>query len=53
MSLLFILFAGYLPGMNHATEADPLAAVATLTAVRQTLAHTVRLGIYRLGSVDR
>ncbi|WP_309682203.1 urease accessory protein [Polaromonas sp.] len=45
MSLLFILLAGFLLGMKHATEADHLAAVATLASGRQPLAHTVRQGI--------
>jgi hypothetical protein len=45
MSLLFILSAGFLLGMQHATEADHLAAVATLTSGRHTLAQTMRHGI--------
>lgn len=45
MSLLLILLAGFLLGMKHATEADHLAAVATLASGRQSLAHTMRQGI--------
>ena len=45
MSLLLILFVGFMLGMKHATEADHLAAVATLASGRNTLAQTVRQGV--------
>lgn len=45
MGLLFILFVGFMLGMKHATEADHLAAVATLAMGRLTLAQTVRQGV--------
>ncbi len=45
MSLLFILLAGFLVGMKHATEPDHVAAVATLAAGRQTLAQALLQGI--------
>ena len=45
MSLYLILLAGFLLGMKHATEPDHLAAVATLSTGRQTLAQTLRQGV--------
>lgn len=45
MTLFFILFTGFMLGMKHATEADHLAAVATLASGRLTLAQTVRQGV--------
>lgn len=45
MSLLFILVTGFFLGMQHATEADHLAAVATLASGRHSLAQTMRQGI--------
>jgi hypothetical protein len=45
MTGLFILFAGFLLGMKHATEADHLAAVATLVTRQHSLAQTVHQGI--------
>ena len=45
MSLASILLVGFLLGMKHATEADHLAAVATLASGRFTLAQTVRQGL--------
>lgn len=45
MSLLSILLVGFLLGLKHATEADHLAAVATLAAGRQSLAQTMRQGL--------
>lgn len=44
MSLLFILSAGFLVGMKHATEPDHVAAVATLASGRQTLAQALLQG---------
>jgi High-affinity nickel-transport protein len=45
MNLTLILLAGFLLGVKHATEPDHLAAVATLSAGRQTVAQTVRQGV--------
>ncbi len=45
MTALTILVVGLLLGMKHATEADHLAAVATLAARQTSLAHTIRLGV--------
>ena len=45
MSTLSILFMGLLLGIRHATEADHLAAVATLTAGQSSTAQTMKLGI--------
>lgn len=45
MSALSVLFVGLLLGMKHATEADHLAAVATLATRRTSLARTLRLGV--------
>ena len=45
MTTLSILFLGLLLGMKHATEADHLAAVATLAARQATLAQTLRQGL--------
>jgi High-affinity nickel-transport protein len=45
MTLLSILIVGFLLGMKHATEADHLAAVATLATRQTTLLHTVRQGV--------
>jgi ABC-type nickel/cobalt efflux system permease component RcnA len=45
MTLLFILVTGFFLGMQHATEADHLAAVATLASGRHSLAQTMRQGI--------
>ncbi len=45
MSMLTVLLLGFLLGMKHATEADHLAAVATLASGHQTLAQTVRQGV--------
>lgn len=45
MSLLSLLLVGFLLGMKHATEADHLAAVATLAAGRQSLGQTIRQGV--------
>ena len=44
MTTLSILALGLLLGMKHATEADHLAAVATLAARQATLAQTLRQG---------
>ena len=44
MTTLSILAFGLLLGMKHATEADHLAAVATLAARQATLAQTLRQG---------
>jgi len=40
-----ILFVGLLLGMQHATEADHLAAVATLVTRQTSLAQTLRQGV--------
>lgn len=45
MTVLSILFVGFLLGMKHATEADHLAAVATLATRQCTLLQTVRQGV--------
>lgn len=45
MTSLSILLVGLLLGMKHATEADHLAAVATLATRESTLGQTVRLGV--------
>lgn len=42
---LSILFVGLLLGMKHATEADHLAAVATLATRQNSLAQTLRQGV--------
>lgn len=44
MSLLSLLLAGFLLGMKHATEADHLAAVATLATRRGGLGDALRQG---------
>lgn len=45
MTALSILVVGLLLGMKHATEADHLAAVATLATRQHTLAQTLRQGV--------
>jgi len=45
MTVLSILVVGLLLGMQHATEADHLAAVATLATRQSTLAQTLRQGV--------
>ena len=45
MTALSILFVGLLLGMQHATEADHLAAVATLATRQTSLAQTLRQGV--------
>lgn len=45
MTGLFILIMGFLLGMKHATEADHLAAVATLVTRQNSLAQTMHQGI--------
>jgi hypothetical protein len=45
MSPFSILLVGFLLGMKHATEADHLAAVATLASGRLTLPQTVWQGV--------
>src|ERR1035437_8882621 len=45
MTTFSILLIGLLLGMQHATEADHLAAVATLASGENSLAQTMRLGI--------
>ena len=45
MTTLSILFLGLVLGMRHATDADHVAAVATLAARQSTLAGTVRQGV--------
>lgn len=45
MSLTSILLVGFLLGIKHATDADHLAAVATLAAGRTGLVQTVRQGV--------
>jgi len=45
MTLFSILIVGLLLGMKHATEADHLAAVATLATREATLARTLRQGV--------
>ena len=45
MTALSTLFVGLLLGMKHATEADHLAAVATLATRQSSLAQTLRQGV--------
>jgi hypothetical protein len=45
VSELSVLFVGLLLGMKHATEADHLAAVATLATRQTTLVQTLRQGV--------
>ena len=45
MSLVSILVTGFLLGMQHATEADHLAAVAALATRESTLSHALRQGL--------
>lgn len=45
MTSLSILFIGLLLGMKHATEADHLAAMATLVTHENSLVRTMRLGV--------
>ena len=45
MTALSILLVGLLLGMQHATEADHLAAVATLATRQTTLAQALRQGV--------
>ena len=45
MTLASILALGFLLGMRHATDADHLAAVATLATRSRSVAHTVAQGI--------
>ncbi len=45
MTALTILFVGLLLGMKHATEADHLAAVATIATRQRSLAHALKQGI--------
>src|SRR6188474_1690343 len=45
MTAVSILVVGLLLGMQHATEADHLAAVATLTTRQNSLARVLRQGI--------
>lgn len=45
MTLFSILLVGFLLGMKHATEADHLAAMATLSLGRQSLGQTMRQGV--------
>lgn len=45
MTMLSILFVGLLLGMQHATEADHLAAVATLATQHSSLARALRQGV--------
>jgi high-affinity nickel permease len=45
MTALSILVVGLLLGMKHATEADHLAAVATLATRQSSLAQTLRQGV--------
>ena len=45
MSTLSILLVGFIPGMKHATEADHLAAVATLATRQSTMLQIVRQGV--------
>lgn len=45
MTAASILFVGLLLGMQHATEADHLAAVATLAARQSSLAQSIRQGV--------
>jgi len=45
MTSLSMLLIGFLLGMQHATEADHLAAVATLATRQNSLAQTMRQGV--------
>ncbi|MEO7322697.1 MAG: hypothetical protein ABIW48_08450, partial [Burkholderiales bacterium] len=45
MTILSILFIGLLLGMKHATEADHLAAMATLVSHENSLARSMKLGV--------
>lgn len=45
MNLFSIFLLGFLLGIKHATEADHLAAVATLATGRTTLVQTLRQGV--------
>ena len=45
MTALSILVVGLLLGMQHATEADHLAALATLATRQRSLAQTLRQGV--------
>lgn len=45
MTGLLIIITGFLLGMKHATEADHLAAVATLLTRQNSLTQTMHLGI--------
>ena len=45
MTLTTLLLFGFLLGMKHATDADHLAAVATVASGHQSLAQTVRQGL--------
>lgn len=45
VSLLSVLLVGFLLGLRHATDADHLAAMATLASGRATLAQSVRQGV--------
>jgi len=46
MSVVALLFLGVLFGMQHATEADHLAAVATLVAREKQLRPAIRQGVF-------
>jgi len=46
MSVIALLFLGVLFGMQHATEADHLAAVATLVAREKQLRAAIRQGVF-------
>lgn len=45
MRLLLIVLVGFVLGMQHATEADHVAAVATLASGHHTLAQSIRQGV--------
>ena len=45
MTLASLLMAGFLLGLKHATEADHVAALATLVTRRQSIAQTLRVGV--------
>ncbi|MGS0757063.1 HoxN/HupN/NixA family nickel/cobalt transporter [Roseateles sp. GG27B] len=45
MAMTTLLLFGFLLGMRHATDADHLAAVATVASGHQSLAQTVRQGL--------
>src|SRR5881275_2554976 len=45
MTAFSMLLLGFLLGLKHATEADHLAAVATLATRQSTVAQTVRQGV--------